>query len=92
MARQPILPPKPDDVALAFASALLASGRYNDDFGAAVNAAWTAVPHFYTNRQWYASTIAPMFFVHVTPRPPWWRRLWVRVLKPLGRPRTAESA
>lgn len=61
-----VIPPKPDDLAIAFAAAMLASGRYGDDPSAAIYAAWAAVPHFYTARENYAAEIAPMFFRPVT--------------------------
>lgn len=57
-----ILPPKPDELAVAFASALLSTGRY-DDPSAAIGAAWAAVPHFYLFRRTYAEQIAPLFFI-----------------------------
>lgn len=90
MAKQ-VVPPKPDDVALAFAAAMLGSGRFGDDYNAAVMAAWAAVPHFYTGRVWYAGKIAPMFFVPVAPRPSWWARLKAWLAKPPRSPRTAET-
>lgn len=58
-----VMPPKPDDVALAFAAALLSSGRYGDDNEAAIVAAWSAVPAFYVHRVTTYPKVAGMFFV-----------------------------
>lgn len=63
-----ILPPKPDDLAIAFAAALMMSGKYENP-GSAIGAAWAAVPEFYLSRQHYAEQIAPMFFVSKTSEP-----------------------
>lgn len=59
-----IIPPKPDDLAVAFAAALMMTGKYESP-GAAIHAAWAAVPEFYLGRKMYAEQIAPMFFVPV---------------------------
>lgn len=57
-----ILPPKPDDLAIAFGAALMMTGKYETP-GAAATAAWFAIPDFYMARETYAREIAPMFFV-----------------------------
>lgn len=57
----PVRIPTPDDLALAYSSALMISGKYESP-EAAISAAWHAVPHFYLDRLFYQSDIAPMFF------------------------------
>lgn len=54
-------PPAPDEIAVAFAAALLGTGRY-ENADAAIGAAWSAVPHYYMWRETYSEKIAPMFF------------------------------
>lgn len=68
-ARSPkvIIPPSPDQLAVAFGSALLASGKYNDSPDAAIIAAWTVVPAFYEGRAMYTTKIAPMHFAVTMP-------------------------
>lgn len=56
-----IAPPAPDDIALRFASALLASGQY-EDAAAAIARAWWLVPEFYIGRRVYVNQIAPLYF------------------------------
>lgn len=62
-ARSPrvVIPPSPDQLAVAFASALIMSGKY-DNAGAAISQAWWVVPEFYRGRQEYQEKIAPMYF------------------------------
>ena len=63
-AEQELLPPSPDQVALALIQGLAASGQF-EDMAALIGQAWAAVPHFYTSREHYADKIAPMFFLPV---------------------------
>ncbi len=60
-APTPILPPSPDQLAMTFASAMIASGRL-DNMEAAIMAAWWAVPEFYRGRIDYQEKIAPLYF------------------------------
>ncbi len=53
--------PTPDQLAVAFAAALMMTGKYETP-AAAIYAAWAAVPEFYVARLMYAEKIAPMFF------------------------------
>lgn len=57
-----IIPPSPDQLAVAFAAALMSSGKYADSPEAAIIAAWWAVPAFYTGRAEYQTKIGPMYF------------------------------
>lgn len=58
-----IIPPKPDDLAIAFAQAMMMAGKH-DSPGACIYAAWAVVPEFYLARGWYAENIAPIFFTN----------------------------
>lgn len=61
--------PTPDELAQSFAAAMLGSGRYGDDFGAAIDTAWWAVAEFYRGRLLWHTTIAPLVFTHPSPEP-----------------------
>lgn len=58
-----IVPPSPDQVAMAILQGMLANPKAPEDPAASCISAWTAVPHFYRGRQFYVDTIAPLFFV-----------------------------
>lgn len=70
LARQaqpaPYAIPGPYDIAMAFGAAALATGKY-DSPGAAMTAAWMAVPEFYMARDSYLRDMAPMFFPAAPP-------------------------
>jgi hypothetical protein len=53
--------PGPYDIAMAFGPAALASGRF-ENIGAAMAAAWFAIPEFYQARDQYLTQIAPAFY------------------------------
>lgn len=55
-------PPGPYEIALTFASALLSSGRFStDDFGAAMDTAWTLVMPFYQGQAAYEKLARALF-------------------------------
>jgi hypothetical protein len=57
-----ILPPAPDEVALAFCAALMTGADSETPLENIVARAWGGVPSFYIWREKYAQQIAPMFF------------------------------
>lgn len=57
------LPPSPDQLAMAFAAAMLANPKFDGDEPKVMALAWHAVPHFYIWRDKYGREIAPQFFV-----------------------------
>lgn len=66
-----LLPPAPDDVALALVQGLAASGQFAaDGLPALIANAWASVPHFYIEREKYATIYAPMFFRSTVIEPP----------------------
>jgi hypothetical protein len=54
-------PPAPDQIALTFAAALLSSGRFGDDPGAAMDTAWTLVIPFYQGQLAYGRQVQTLF-------------------------------
>jgi hypothetical protein len=62
-AREPAAatPPAPDQIALTFAAALLSSGRFGDDPGAAMDTAWTLVIPFYQGQLAYGRQVQTLF-------------------------------
>lgn len=58
--------PGPYEIALAVGASLAASGTY-DTPGAALQAAWGAVPEFYFGRDFYLTQLAPMVFGQSPP-------------------------
>lgn len=54
--------PAPDQLALAFASALLSSGLYAAQADQAIATAWAIVPAYYIERERYARETAPKYF------------------------------
>jgi len=59
----------PDELAMLFASSLLASGKF-EDFGAAVSQAWWIVPEYYRSRGEWATLIFPTFWPSAFPMSP----------------------
>lgn len=53
-------PPSPYEIALCFSAALLQSGRFADDSGAAIETAWTLVPTYYQGRAAYENVMRTM--------------------------------
>lgn len=53
--------PGPYEIALTFGTALAASGKYESP-GAAMDAAWMAVPEFFQARDRYLTEMVPMFY------------------------------
>lgn len=56
------LPPSPDEIALAFAAALMTKTGDAMSAEAAVLNAWWAVPHYYVGRSEYVNKIVPAVF------------------------------
>jgi hypothetical protein len=54
-------PTAPEQIALTFAAALLSSGRYGDDAGAAMDTAWTLVIPFYQGQLAYGRQVQTLF-------------------------------
>ncbi len=54
-------PPSPYDIALTLAAALLSSGRFGDDGGAAMDTAWMLVIPFYQGQVAYGRQVGAMF-------------------------------
>jgi hypothetical protein len=50
-------PPTPHEIALTLSAALLSSGRYADDMGAAINSAWRLVIDFYAGQRAYQQDV-----------------------------------
>lgn len=65
-----VVPPSPDEIALRFAASMLASGRYGDDFGAALSAAWYATAQFYVTRATVWPDAFALFLVPKTDMAP----------------------
>lgn len=62
--------PTPDELAVTFAAALMASGQYDPtNYNAAVEAAWWAVPEFYRGRRLWQTQIFPMMFAPMSSDP-----------------------
>lgn len=59
-----LLPPAPDQVALALLQGFAASGKFEPG-PELLGQVWAIVPHFYLEREKYATTYAPLFFVSV---------------------------
>lgn len=53
--------PGPYEIALQVGAAAVQSGRF-ENIGAALHAAWVAVPEFYNGRDFYVQTLAPMIY------------------------------
>lgn len=60
-AAPPYKIPGPYEIALLYGAALVASGKY-DNVGAAMGAAWAAVPEFFVGRDLFTQQIGPMYF------------------------------
>lgn len=60
-AAKPYPIPGPYEIALQVGAAAVQSGRF-ENIGAALHAAWVAVPEFYKGRDLYVSTIAPLIY------------------------------
>lgn len=56
-----VTPPNPYEIALTLGAALLSSGRYGDDGGAAIASAWTLVIPFYQGKAAYEAHGAMLF-------------------------------
>jgi hypothetical protein len=54
-------PASPEKIALTFAAALLSSGRFGDDPGAAMDTAWTLVIPFYQGQLAYGRQVQTLF-------------------------------
>ncbi len=54
-------PAAPEQIALTFAAALLSSGRFGDDPGAAMDTAWTLVIPFYQGQLAYGRQVQTLF-------------------------------
>lgn len=55
-----VIPPSPDQVALAIIQGMFASGKYGDTVEAVIHAAWVAVPQFYIGRHMYVTQYATL--------------------------------
>lgn len=60
-AARPYPIPGPYEIALQVGAAAVQSGRF-ENIGAALHAAWVAVPEFYKGRDLYVTTIAPLIY------------------------------
>jgi len=60
--------PGPYEIALQVGASLAATGRYETP-GAALYAAWGAVPEFFSGRDFYLSEIVPALYGQAAPAP-----------------------
>ena len=70
-ATPPYHVPGPYEIAMTYGAALVSAGKYDgSNVGAAMHAAWAAVPEFYKARDFYLTQIVPVVFGGASPQEP----------------------